>query len=212
MVAINAIKDVKGFILSREDLNVDLSKFSNSPLLVVCSYIVEKETLVLLRPHVKIFRETKFLDLSNASENLDGWIIKLQDLLKENCNIVLYAQNEELNGILGLVTSLRCEFLGDKVSCVFIMDNAPKFDPKLPFYKDQFEKGMAINVWKNGSWGTYRHLAMPHGNLVETENCYLNVTTTGDLPAMAWTEGKEYYDGDGPTSCYEDKISVSSLL
>lgn len=181
---------------------MDLSKFSNSPFMVICSHILQNETLVLLRPNAREMRDTKFLDLSKAIDNLENWIPKLQDLLKETSKVVLYAQDEELSGILGLVTCLKCESYGDRISCVLIVDKAPKFDPKLPFYKDQLEKNMAINVWKDGSWGTYRHLPLPETNLVENEHCYANFTARGDLSTQTWVEGK--LSAEDPVS-YENK-------
>ncbi|KAK9746600.1 KR domain [Popillia japonica] len=42
------------------------------------------------------------------------------------------------------------------------MDEAPKFDPNLDFYKTQLDKKLSFNIWKDGGWGTYRHL---HPNL-----------------------------------------------
>lgn len=157
--------------------------------MVVCCHILERETLVLLRQNVNRNHATKFLDLSEAVDKLDIWIPKLQNLLKENLKVVVYAQGEDISGILGLVKCLICENYGNRVSCVLIMDKAPEFDPKLPFYKEQLEKNMTINIWKDGSWGTYRHLAMPEENLVESEHCYVNVTTRGNLSTQKWLEG-----------------------
>ncbi|KRT82111.1 dehydrogenase, partial [Oryctes borbonicus] len=69
------------------------------------------------------------------------------------------------------------------------MDAAPKFDPQLGFYKDQLEKGFVFNIWKDGAWGTYRHLLLHENQSVETEHCYVNVTTRGDLSTLRWVQG-----------------------
>ncbi|GJQ79756.1 hypothetical protein Trydic_g23233 [Trypoxylus dichotomus] len=185
----NAVKDAKGFIISREPPLVNLAKFSGSPYTVLCSNSSEIETLVLLRPTRKVAEKTYYLNLTNGLDNLNSWIPRLQNLLKENKNVLLYAQDDELSGILGLVTCLRREFHGNRVSCVFILDDAPKFNPELSFYKEQLDKGLAFNIWKDGQWGTYRHLLLPDAQLVEREHCYVNVTTRGDLSTMSWLEG-----------------------
>ncbi|GJQ70151.1 hypothetical protein Trydic_g19608 [Trypoxylus dichotomus] len=185
----NAVKDAKGFIISREPPRVDLAKFSGSPYTVLCSNSSEMETMVLLRPTRKVTEKTYYLDLTNGLDNLNSWIPKLQNLLKEHKSVLLYAQDDELSGILGLVTCLRREFHGNRVSCVFILGDAPKFDPELSFYKEQLDKGLAFNIWKDGQWGTYRHLLLPDTQLVENEHCYVNVTTRGDLSTLSWLEG-----------------------
>ncbi|GJQ79765.1 hypothetical protein Trydic_g23238 [Trypoxylus dichotomus] len=185
----NAVKDAKGFIISREPPRVNLAKFSGSPYTVLCSNSIEMETLVLLRPTRKVTEKTYYLDLTNGLDNLNSWIPRLQNLLKEHKNVLLYAQDDELSGILGLVTCLRREFHGNRVSCVFILGDAPKFDPELSFYKEQLDKGLAFNIWKNGQWGTYRHLLLPDTQLAENEHCYVNVTTRGDLSTLSWLEG-----------------------
>ncbi|GJQ79757.1 hypothetical protein Trydic_g23234 [Trypoxylus dichotomus] len=185
----NAVKDAKGFIISREPPRVDLTKFWCSPYTVLCSNSSEMETMVLLRPTRKVTEKTYYLDLTNGLDNLNSWIPRLQNLLKENKNVLLYAQDDELSGILGLVTCLRREFHGDRVSCVFILDDAPKFDPELSFYKEQLDKGLAFNIWKDGQWGTYRHLLLPDTQLVENEHCYVNVMSRGDLSTLSWLEG-----------------------
>lgn len=183
---------------------MDLSKFSHSPFMVICCHIVETETLVLLRLHVKKVHDTKFIDLSKAVDNLDNWIPELQNLLKEDLNVVIYAEDRASSGTLGLVNCLKCETYGSRISCILTMDEAPKFDPNLPFYQEQLEKNMAINIWKDGSWGTYRYLTMPQANVVENEHCYVNVTTRGDLSTLTWLEG----NNDDFVSFEEDNIYV----
>lgn len=48
---------------------------------------------------------------------------------------------------------------------------------------------MAVNVLKEGEWGTYRHLLMCENKLVETEHCKA-VNNKGDLSSLTWTEGQ----------------------
>lgn len=70
--------------------------------------------------------------------------------MKENFKLVLVAENEKFNGILGLVNCLRREPGGEVANCIAIMDmKAPRFDPDLPLYEDQIDKELCINVFKN---------------------------------------------------------------
>ncbi|KAK9746603.1 Polyketide synthase dehydratase [Popillia japonica] len=125
-IAVSVVNEAKGFIISREDLKTDLSKFSNTPFTVVCNHENDSEMVVLLKLKENSGKSTRYVDLTNAVDNLDVWMPKLQDLLKDNTDVVLYAQGEELSGILGLVTCLKREPNGNKISVVFIMDDAPK--------------------------------------------------------------------------------------
>lgn len=85
---------------------------------------------------------------------------------------------------------MRREPGGGNIKTFFIMDQGlPKFNMHEPMYSEQLSKSMAINVYKNGSWGTYRHLLLDEAAEVESEHCFVNVTTKGDLSSLKWIEG-----------------------
>lgn len=79
-----------------------------------------------------------------------SFLLQIKALMKENFKLVLVAENEKFNGILGLVNCLRREPGGEVANCIAIMDmKAPRFDPDLPLYEDQIDKELCINVFKN---------------------------------------------------------------
>lgn len=85
---------------------------------------------------------------------------------------------------------MRREPGGLNVNTFFLMDqDLPQFNVKHLLYLQQLEKNMAVNVYKNGKWGTYRHLLLDSASEVEAEHCYVNVTTRGDLSSLRWIEG-----------------------
>lgn len=44
---------------------------------------------------------------------------------------------------------------------MFILDsNAPEFKFNKTFYTDQLSKGLIINIYKNGSWGSYKKIVI----------------------------------------------------
>lgn len=182
------IKETNGFIITRESSDSTLSRFANSPFKVICSYNNKNEKLVLLRPITIDSKPKYFVDFSNVLVNLD-WLPKLQNLLNYN-KVVIFVQNEDFSGVLGFINCLRKEYNSSQISCFFIMDNAPQFNPHLEFYKLQLEKNIMINIWKNGAWGTYRHLPLLDTELVQKEHCYLDLLTVGDLSTATWFEGK----------------------
>lgn len=43
---------------------------------------------------------------------------------------------------------------------LFILDsNAPDYDSNRSFYIDQLSKGLIVNIYKNGGWGSYKRIA-----------------------------------------------------
>lgn len=110
--------------------------------------------------------------------------------MKETEKLVLVAENDKLTGVLGLVKCLRKEPGGDIMNCLIILDpKAPKFDPDHPFYETQLDKDIAINIYKDGQWGTYRHLRLKELAKYPAEHSYLNATTRGDLSSLNFVEG-----------------------
>lgn len=70
-----------------------------------------------------------------------------------------------------------------------MMDKSPEFDPQNDFYQKQFEKRLAVNVFKNNSWGTYRHLLLEEESEVQCEHSYVNILSKGDFSTLRWLEG-----------------------
>lgn len=185
--AVNALVP-EGFVIAREELDLDVTTAELKNVEVVLEHRLQSEKIILL----KKTSDRKFqtaVDVSNAMDNFD-WLPTLQNAVKSDPNTVVFSQNDELSGVIGLVNCIRKEPGTDNVRCVFIMDkDAPKFDLNHEFYSSQLKKGLAINVLKNGVWGTYRHLLLPDEQNIEVEHAYVNVTVRGDLSSLRWLEG-----------------------
>lgn len=72
---------------------------------------------------------------------------------------------------------------------MFLPDSSPEFDVFHPFYKEQLNKNLAVNILKNGQWGTYRHLLLENNGDNLVEQCYVNSLVAGDLSSLKWLEG-----------------------
>lgn len=72
---------------------------------------------------------------------------------------------------------------------MFLPDSSPEFDIFHPFYKEQLSKNLAVNILKNGQWGTYRHLLLENNGDNLLEHCYMNSVVPGDLSSLRWLEG-----------------------
>lgn len=176
-----------GFILSREGLDFDSSKFDLAGYEVLLEHNVGVEKIVLIRKSCERVFKTS-VDVTEGMK-LD-WLPVLQSSVKNDVNTVVYAEGDELSGVLGLVNCMRREPGNELVTCVYIMDkDAPKFNLNDEFYKKQLRKGLAINVFKDGTWGTYRHLLLETQKQVQVEHSYVNILTRGDLSSLRWFEG-----------------------
>ncbi|XP_077296458.1 fatty acid synthase-like [Arctopsyche grandis] len=177
----------KAFIISRENRSIVVKdRYENID--IVTAMRTDIETLVLLRKKVNP-KPAEFIQIKESDEEF-LWIDEVKEKLKDNVKLMLFAQNEKLNGILGLVQCLRREPGGEDANCVAILDpKAPRFDPDIPLYEDQIEKELFMNVFKDGQWGSYRHLVLEELQDYPAEHAYVNVTTRGDLSSLRWIEG-----------------------
>ncbi|XP_063914146.1 fatty acid synthase-like [Zophobas morio] len=69
------------------------------------------------------------------------------------------------------------------------MDKDVQFDPELAFYKQQLRKNLAVNILKNGKWGTYRHLPLDDVEEVESQHTFVTLGLKGQLNTLKWIEG-----------------------
>jgi fatty acid synthase len=173
----------KGFVLTREEVEFEISDLDN--IEVVTEYQTAKEKLILFKKSEEK-TNTKFVEVSS---NNSEWLSQLQNFVKSEANVVVYGQNSEPDGLMGLVNCLRREPEGHKIKCFFMMDKAPDFDPQVPFYGEQLRKNLVVNIYKSGKWGTYRHLLLEELQEVECEHCFGDVSAKGDLSSMRWLEG-----------------------
>lgn len=66
--------------------------------------------------------------------------------------------------------------------------NAPEFSTEVDIYRDQLSKNMAINVLKDGVWGSYRHLPINLFEPAPLEYAFCNTTIKGDLSSLTWLQ------------------------
>ncbi|VEN39582.1 unnamed protein product [Callosobruchus maculatus] len=177
-----------GFVLSREPKNFDPSTVSNSDIVICTIHKTPTECLVFFKKQSKE-RPTNIVQITNTKTF--PWMERVQNLIKikPNEDILLYAEKEPLSGIMGLVNCLRREPESRNVKGLFLMDTDKTFSPSDPFFAKQLKKDMAINVLKEGKWGTYRHLRLSDIRELENEHFIANVTVRGDLSSLKWLEG-----------------------
>lgn len=152
---------------------------------------------------IQINEELPVSEVIQVSEKSYEWVETLKSALKSaeadpSKKIILFAQGEDTNGIVGLVNCVKQEPGGNSVRSVFIQDPAaPKFSPTVPLYATQLKKDLLSNILKpNGVWGSLRHLKLENQQdkpTLQVEHAYINALTRGDLSSLKWIEGPLTY-------------------
>lgn len=188
---LSAVKD--GYILTLQTTGFNIDILDNNKLEILTSYKVEDDLLLLLR---LVEEQTKKPTIIHIPSTLDdfSWLESLQNSLKTKQNVILVSKNETPNGILGLLNCIRREYKTLNTRCVFTLDEAPTFNAAADFYSKQLKKQFAVNVYKDGKWGTYRHLPLEVSSTVESQHAYVNALKRGDLSTLKWIEGPLRFD------------------
>ncbi|KAJ3652417.1 hypothetical protein Zmor_018385 [Zophobas morio] len=173
-----------GFILTREDISFSLENDIDE-IDIVTEYVTPNERIFLMKKKVENY-EPKFIEVSSSNVN---WIPVLQKALNLGKDVITHATNRDPEGILGLINCIRRESNGNLVKCFFMMDDAPEFDPQHSFYSKQINKNLAMNIYKDKSWGTYRHLLLEERPKINCEHSYAYFKSRGDISSFEWLEG-----------------------
>ncbi|XP_055593803.1 fatty acid synthase-like [Uranotaenia lowii] len=180
-----------GYVLLREKIDSKIMNFSLPDQFdLIATFLVDTEEIfTLLRLKSKFVSETP-VPIQINSSSLD-WLAEVKQSAKTR-PLVLYSQNDSISGVIGLVNCIRKEPGAQNVRCVFIDDpNAPLFSLDNPIYSKQLELNLAINVLRNGVWGSYRHALISRAIRMEPvkHHCYANCLTRGDLSSLMWFSG-----------------------
>ncbi|XP_055642546.1 fatty acid synthase-like [Toxorhynchites rutilus septentrionalis] len=180
-----------GFVLLRQSVDFSAKKFiCPDNLNLLSTYRVDdSESFVLFQRKSKSFHESPISVRVRSSDF--SWLGELKKAVKFR-PVVLYSQEDSTSGIIGLVNCIRKEPKLQSVRCVFIDDPAaPPFDLSEPFYQRQLDLGLAVNVYRGGAWGSYRHALLRSVEKTEPVrgHCYANCFTKGDLSSMMWFTG-----------------------
>ena len=185
-----------GFIVFREKigfLSNNLNLPQNFHLISVINVIDEVLILVQFKKR-KININSTIIKVSQQDTKYE-WLDITKKAMKSG-PMILVAQNEKTSGIIGLVNCLRKEPDGNMIRCVFIDDDkAPAFDLQNPLYSSQLNLGLAINVLKDGKWGSYRHLQIQQNYTERSarDHCCMNSLIKSDLSSLKWISGPYNY-------------------
>jgi fatty acid synthase, animal type len=189
-----------GFILLEESATACQassyeSEFSNNyQLITISKQKCGQRVFILLRPECKYAgRQSTVLHVS--AKNFDYVeVLKAALAEAESTNTYLYLVCcESTFGAVGFLNCLKNENGGKYIRLVFVQsEKCEPFSLSSRFYVEQLKKDLISNVYKNGCWGTYRHLKLDcqsNAQTLSVEHAYVNALTKGDLASLKWIEG-----------------------
>ena len=152
--------------------------------------------------------------------------VALKKKKKKSYKVWLVAKDTPNNGIVGLVNCLRKEPGGDRVRCLFVppsegqghQENGKNGHQEGEttngsiLTSELIAKDLVMNVFKNGSFGSFRHLLVPPEQLEQTaaiKDAYVDVKTKGDLSSLRWFEvDHKYWHGLDKESPFKSPLQV----
>lgn len=180
----------KGFLVLREDSHIRWNEIERIEGFSLISMLkIPRESLILLQrsqPEV----EKTVINIDSKDITFE-WLQPLKEAIKNGVTIAVEQKNYD-SGILGLINCIRREPNGNMVRCVQIDDkSAPEFDLNNPLFGDQMKLNLALNVYRNGQWGAYRHLTLKKAmdEKARTGHYYANLQRMGDLSSFEWMTG-----------------------
>ncbi|XP_032285376.1 fatty acid synthase [Phoca vitulina] len=122
------------------------------------------------------------------------WVDSLKNVLANDSSrpVWLTAFSCTTSGVVGMVNCLRREPGGHRIRCILVSNLSgtspiPKMDPGSSELQKVLQGDLVMNVYRDGSWGAFRHFPLEHGLPEEqTEHAFVNVLTRGDLSSIRW--------------------------
>lgn len=187
------IKYRKGLFFTQQEMK---SAIADAGFEMICMTSGPISDIYLLRKMKKPLKFKKLL----IDSLLPNWF----EDLKASCESVtnndvdrlwLVSLSCSMNGILGLVNCLRKEDCGHKIRCIFNASLSGKnLELEEDFLKSLQAKDLVMNVFRDGKWGSFRHIPLENiTKSLESSHAYINVLTRGDLSSLHWIESPLKY-------------------
>jgi fatty acid synthase len=91
-------------------------------------------------------------------------------------------------GLVGMVNCLRREPGSESIRCLYEDEPGQLQEAEKAA---RYPLDLAVNVYKDGQWGSYRHVPVDIP-AVNTQNAYLDIENTGDLSTLRWFEAENW--------------------
>ncbi|KAJ8026449.1 Fatty acid synthase [Holothuria leucospilota] len=128
--------------------------------------------------------------------------------------IWLVADRDFHSGIVGMVNCLRKEDGGNKIRCIFNAGGNSDLQGavlELSSMAKLARKDLVMNVFKDGSWGSFRHSFLPQkGRAALGTHAYVNSCNLGDFGSLCWIESSDITELKSPGHVF-CAVNYSSL-
>ncbi|CAH1129520.1 unnamed protein product [Ceutorhynchus assimilis] len=202
---VNAKKSIKegGFVLVEESRQINNDTiFTSLDLEIISIQSTESKSYILLRVSQQVAQNSLVVQ---ATENSFAWIDTLKEALKTNLKVYVYSIGEPQIGLIGMINCLIKETRNVRSICI-------EDKNALPFTVEAYEKQLKLdlvhNVFKNNSWGTYRHLPLLHDTHQPMKHAFITTLTRGDLSSLKWIQRPPTYHNNANQIC---NVHYSSL-
>ncbi|KAH8037565.1 hypothetical protein HPB51_013512 [Rhipicephalus microplus] len=180
-----------------------ISAFKAHGMLLIGLKSNKLSSLLLFRKCTTV-ADVREQDVVRAKNTKSGWIEELGEKIQQydaktaGRDLWLLAEDVGTSGVVGLTNCLRLETGGRHVRCVFDTshngrNNVSDFSPSNPKYADIFQRGLVMNIYRNGRWGSFRHVCMASGGQKKNTVAFLGMHTRGDLSTLQWYESPLKY-------------------
>ncbi|KAJ8912887.1 hypothetical protein NQ315_011210 [Exocentrus adspersus] len=205
------VKD--GFVLYQGDIN----KLNGYNLNTVLKATFKETGIYLLSPYRKFPDKYSIVNVSCSEFT---WLEKIKELIKSNISETVYLVNKEngINGLVGLVKCLLCEYSRLSFRCVLIEDiTADSFSIDNSYYSTQLNKNLVFNILRDGRWGTLVHKPLKLVKLMkETADAFVSVLRVGELSTLNWIQKSHFCMEDNSGSekvyVYYSSLNMADIL
>lgn len=181
----------KGFLVLREASSVRWHEIQRPEGFNLISVIRIPNELLLILQRIPPESNDKTVITVDSKDVAFEWLEPLKEAVKKGVTIAL-EQNNSDSGLLGLINCVRREPGGTNIRCLQIEDEtAPNFNLDEPLFSEQIKLDLAVNVYRKGKWGAYRHLLLKKDmeEKPRKEHYYANLQRIGDLSTFEWMTG-----------------------
>ncbi|XP_070388897.1 fatty acid synthase-like [Dermacentor albipictus] len=192
------------------------SLFSPNGFCVVGLKSNNAATLLLLRK--KVMAEVANMEAITTSNTKFDWVQLLSSkALELECkpaghNLWLLGEDRGISGVAGLTNCVRLETGGKRIRCLFDASLSESQYAEFGLNNltdlDILEKDLAMNVYRDGQWGSFRYSdsSLHCAKKTTMEFAYLSIQARGDLSSLQWYVSPLGYTSP---SCSVDEVLCS---
>lgn len=127
-----------------------------------------------------------------VESNNFNWLDDVKSHIKEEKPkfVYLISQNNNVDGVMGLINCLNKEPSSCKFRCISTDERISIHEH---IFKRQIKKNLVYNILKNRNWGTYVYLPFESVKEREVTDAVVDIATVGNLSSLKWFQSLPIY-------------------